>query len=567
MKNISRRQSLSCLIKGSIAGATVAGSAWSSRVLAALESDATKTKFIYGVASGDPTHTSVVIWTKLNIESEKSERVRWVVSTNSSFTDIVRSGHFKAKQESDFGVKINVKRLKPGVRYYYKFIHAGVESEPGRTRTLPSGSLEKLGIAIASCSNYPFGFFNAYEAIANDENIDFVIHLGDYIYEYGHDGYGAETGKKLGREHIPAHETVSLCDYRLRHAQYKSDVSSRLMHATHPLIPIWDDHESTNNPYMTGAQNHQEDEGNWSQRRKDSLQAYFEWMPVRDAKRGETMEEYWRSFEFGDLATLVTLETRHTGRSKQIDYGEHLENINSKEERDTFVTNILGDRSRTILSEDMTEFLKEKLSHSVEANTAWRMIGNQIPMARTHVPKISDDLIAKLNIGETSPVYNEVMRFKKLGDLDLPIYTDTWDGYPVARENFYKVCKDAGAQDLIVLTGDSHAYWLNQLADSDGEPMGYEVGTSGVTSPGDFEYFGKETASMLDQLMVDANDEILWTDNVSKGYVRLAFSKPKVTIDYVAVSDILTTKYTTKVIKSVSVTHSLDSNTLVANKS
>lgn len=551
MRSITRRKSIQWAVKGTFASSLLLNSAWSSVALAALESEDTKNTFMYGVASGDPTQNSLIIWTKINTESSKPETVNWLISTDVNFKRIIQSGTYQASSDSGYSVKVDIKNLDPGVRYYYKFIYNGIESEPGRTRTLPSGDLSKLSIAIASCSNFPFGYFNAYDAIAKDESIDFVVHLGDYIYEYGPDGYGGETGKKIGREHIPAREILSLSDYRLRHAQYKSDLASRLMHAAHPLIPTWDDHESTNNPYMDGAQNHQENEGSWQHRREVSLQAYFEWMPVRDPAPGERKEELWRAFNFGNLATMVTLETRHTGRSKQIDYKEHLPNIKSKSDRDHFVSEILGDTSRTMLSPKMTEFLRTALTNSVQHDIPWRIIGNQIPMARTHVPRITDELLKQLEITEDSPLYNEVQQFKALGEWDLPIYSDTWDGYPVAREQFYSTCAEAGASDLLVITGDSHAYWLNKLFNISGKHMGFEVGTTGVTSPGDFEYFGKDKATILDKLMAAKNDEVLWTDNVSKGYVRLSFTKEDARVDYIAVDNILSPEYKTSVVKSL----------------
>ncbi len=192
---------------------------------------------------------------------------------------------------------------------------------------MPTGRLDRLGIALASCSNYAFGFFNAYDAIAKDPAIDFVLHTGDYIYEYGQDSWGGEVSRLIGREHQPAHEIVSLADYRMRHAQYKSDSGSRAMHAAHSLLACWDDHESANNPWTDGAQNHQpETEGDWAQRRAASIQAYFEWMPVREPEwleqKGRSRMQFWRGYSFGDLATLFTLETRHTARAKQIDYME-----------------------------------------------------------------------------------------------------------------------------------------------------------------------------------------------------------------------------------------------------
>ena len=179
--------------------------------------------------------------------------------------------------------------------------------DAARTRTLPSGATESLGIALASCSNFAFGYFNAYRAIAEDESIDFVLHTGDYIYEYGADGWGAETAERLGRVHEPAHEIVSLADYRARHAQYKRDPDSQAMHATHPLMCCWDDHESTNNPWSGGAQNHQPEEGSWNERRDASVRAYYEWMPIREPEGGLRPIDFWRVYSFGDLATLVTL--------------------------------------------------------------------------------------------------------------------------------------------------------------------------------------------------------------------------------------------------------------------
>ena len=196
---------------------------------------------------------------------------------------MLQQGETTTNENSDHTVKIEVTDLEPGRVYFYRFMVDEVTSEPGRTRTLPEGHLERLGIAVASCSNYPFGYFNAYEEIAGDEEIEFVVHLGDYIYEYGADGWGSDQGVGLGRSHSPTHEIVNLEDYRERHGQYKADRASRLMHASHPLIVTWDDHESANNPWMRGAANHQPDaEGSWLARRNASVQAFFEWMPVRE---------------------------------------------------------------------------------------------------------------------------------------------------------------------------------------------------------------------------------------------------------------------------------------------
>ena len=237
--------------------------------------------FEHGVASGDPDSSSVVIWTRVS-HIDKPVNVNWFIATDKKFKNTIKQGKTTTDGDRDFTVKIIVSDLESGKQYFYKFEANEEQSPIGRTKTLPVGHVEKLVFAVATCSNYPFGYFNGYDAIANDPTVDLVVHLGDYIYEYSVDGYGGESGKKINRNHIPSHEILSLDDYRKRHAQYKSDQGSQALHAQHPLIVIWDDHETANNPWMDGAKNHQENEGDWHARREASLQAYYEWLPIHD---------------------------------------------------------------------------------------------------------------------------------------------------------------------------------------------------------------------------------------------------------------------------------------------
>ena len=526
-------------------------SAWGSKVLAALADPESSQLFSHGVASGDPTHDSVLLWTR--VLPSGSATVDWELATDPDFTQMQQRGTTAATAARDHTVKVVVEDLQPGETYYYRFRVGEVVSEPGRTRTLPAGPLAQLGIAIASCSNYPFGFFNAYEIIANDADIDFVLHLGDYLYEYGADGWGAAEGAAIGRAHAPAHEIVSLQDYRERHAQYKTDLGSRLMHAAHPLISTWDDHESTNNPWLGGAQNHQPDtEGDWRTRRDASLQAYFEWMPVRDPEPGLSRAELWRHFSFGDLASLTTRETRHTGRSEQIDYGDHLEAIDNEADRDRFLQDILGDSSRSLLSADMETFLANSLTRSLSESQPWRLIGNQIPVARTHVPDVANRL--EQEAGRRYDSLPDSHRlFSRLGQLDLPLYLDTWDGYPAARERFYQRCSAAGASDLIVLTGDSHAFWANELFNDSGRRMGVELGTAGITSPGDFEDYGPDGAAAFDRLVAEHNREVTWTDCTHRGFVKLVLTPDSATADYVVVDNVRSRQYGSSVLRSVDI--------------
>jgi alkaline phosphatase D len=505
--------------------------------------------FKHGVASGDPTADSVVLWTRLTADGEQT--VRWQLASDLGFATVLKQGSVITNAQRDHTVKLLAEDLEPGAVYYYRFLLGDTISPIGRTRTLPRGSLDRLGIALASCSNYAFGFFNAYDAIATDANVDFVLHTGDYIYEYGQDGWGDDVAQTLGRRHQPAHEIVSLSDYRTRHAQYKADAGSQAMHAAHPLLACWDDHESANNPWTGGAQNHQQEkEGSWETRRAASIQAYYEWMPIREpewlAQQGRSRMQFWRSYSFGDLATLFTLETRHTARAEQIDYLAYATKITNADEAQHLVTQVIGAPDRPLLAPALEADLATALASSVAAKQPWRMIGNPMPIARTLVPHVVK--LGLLPDPSTNPnATDDAKALAWKGQWNLPFYPDTWDGYEWARERLYQLSRQAGAGDLIFLTGDSHSFWANQLADAKGQPAGIELGTAGITSPGDFmaSGFGAELSPKLDQAFIDHNPEVVWTDNMHQGYVRLELTHSGAEASFIAVDTVLAPVYRT----------------------
>lgn len=507
--------------------------------------------FAHGVASGDPDRTSVVIWTRVSGIDAPAD-VGWEVAGDGDFQDVVASGRFITDRDRDHTVKVVVDNLAPGASYFYRFSVAGEASPTGRTKTLPDGHMERLVIAIASCSNYPFGFFNAYDEIAGDADVDVVAHLGDYIYEYSEDGYGGETGKRIDRVHEPRHEIISLDDYRTRHAQYKSDAGSRAMHGRHPLIVIWDDHESANNPWMHGAENHQANEGDWYERRAVSLQAFFEWMPVRDPEPGQPPEKYWRHYRFGDLASLVTLESRHTGRSEQIYWGD-LTRFESAEDAQAYYRDVIGDESRTFLSAELESFVADSLRESVEAGRRWRVIGNQSVMARVVIPRLDDPYFGELR-GELDGTGRRTLDgLVRRGELGVPGDLDAWSGYPAARERFFQIAKDAGARDLLVISGDSHSYWANALYDELGQSMGVEFGTTGITSPRGLLSIGEEALERYDRLAAEANREVIWTDGRYRGYIRLEIDHAGARADYVTVTNIETRDYDTRIVYTANI--------------
>ena len=546
MSALNRRQTLALLAVS--AGATNACA--TSQVSLERQSEV----FQHGVASGDPAPDSVVLWTRVTTDQEM-QPISWRVARDPDFSDIVATGEALASPVADHTVKVIPAGLEPGQTYFYQFAVDNVSSSIGRTKTLPTENLDRLGVALVSCSNYAFGFFNAYTAIAEDEQIDLVLHTGDYIYEYGSEGWGHETANTIGRPHDPPHETVTLEDYRRRHAQYKTDAGSKAMHAAHPFVACWDDHESTNNPWKGGAQNHQPDtEGDWGTRRDASLQAYYEWMPIREPEPGFTRAEFWRTYRFGNLATLVTLETRHTARGEQVDYLEHADTIVDQASRDAFMANVIEDPTREMLSEKMETALSESLSQSVEAGQPWRLIGNASPIARMLVPDVVRlGVIPDQKLEEGASFGKYALAWK--GKWNLPFYTDTWDGYPAARERFYQLCRNAGAQDLLVLTGDSHSFWANELASDDGQPMGLEIGTAGVSSPGDFVETGwsPTVSAELDRTFERELTEVRWTDNLHQGYVRIVLTRDQAKVDYMAVETVLVEDSRVRVIRSETV--------------
>ena len=509
----------------------------------------TAPSFLHGVASGDPDQESVVIWTRMS-GLTKSHSVSWQLALDSTFQRIISHGSETTNQYQDYTVKAVVAGLEPGKNYFYRFNCRGVTSPIGRTRTLPKGDIGSLGLALASCSNYAFGFFNGYDAIARDDAIDFVLHLGDYIYEYAATGWGAQTALTLNRAHNPINEIVSLQDYRERHAQYKADLDSQRMHAAKPLLLVWDDHESANNPWVGGAQNHQPiEEGRWTDRRDSAIRAYYEWMPIREPDKGADRKAFWRSYQFGNLATLINLESRHTGRSEQIDYADHVYQITSKADAVAFQRDILGAPGRTMLSTDMESFLSRELERSKREGTAWRLIGNAIPMARTPVPNLAEMGITMPKEPGVVPGVSADLVWK--GKWGLPLYLDTWDGYPWAREQLYSLCAACGISDLLVLTGDSHSFWANTLTNGDGQNFGVEIGAAGVTSPGDFieQGFDPSTAEQIDEAFATQIPDVRWTSNLYQGYVRLVITASGGTADYIAVSTVNTRQYRTSVVR------------------
>lgn len=435
--------------------------------------------FYYGVASGDPTTDAVVIWTHVTPENNEEQlQLSWEMAKDSLFEKKVVTGKTFALESSGFTVKVDVQGLEAGNIYYYRFTSAGVHSPTGRTKTLPLDP-EQIQLAFMSCSNYEGGYFNAYAhlALPKFDSLNAVVHLGDYIYEYGAGVYGDTT---LGRNHLPDHELISLEDYRTRYAQYRSDPDLQAMHRLHPFIGTWDDHESANNSYKEGAQNHQEgEEGTWADRKNAAKKAFFEWLPVRD-NPGKSV---YRNFRFGKLANLIMLDTRLEGRSEQ---------PSSMEDSSRW------DTTRTILGNKQKNWFCEQLS---DTTSIWKIVGNQV-------------LFGYLR--------SDVLGYSEL-------YMDGWDGYAYEKQYLMNYILNNSIKNMVMVTGDYHSSFAQNLQfdvfknpnDHPNESVGVEFLVPSISSPNIDERMPLDTVKAIEKRFFYKNPQLKYVNLRDHGLVLL----------------------------------------------
>lgn len=500
-------------------------------------------RFAHGVASGDPTRDGAVIWTRISPPDGliADLAVTWQVADLGGNASL-KSGEAVARVAADHTVKVEVAGLRPGREYRYWFtLGDGTRSPEGRFRTLPVGKQDRLVLALASCQLYPGGFFNAYADMAKLERLDAVVHLGDYIYEYGPEGYGSDIGKKIGRLPVPATEIVTLSDYRQRHAQVKADPDMQAAHARAAFICVWDDHESANDGWIGGAEEHDPaKEGDWKARKAAAMQAYFEWMPIRDPKPGRPWEAINRSFEFGDLATLAMLETRLLARSQQV----APKGATPGPEQYAAMLAERAQPARELLGSVQQDWLSGVLRASVRAGKPWQILGSQVVMARVAGVDLERELGAE-RFGAALARLPEAWRGRVRASIagyraGLPFNFDSWDGYPPARERLYDLFRSTGARPIVV-SGDSHAAWANDLYDGSGRLVGAEFGTTAISSPS----YGSLLPG-LGALLAKVNPEVAFCDQDRKGYTVLTLTPSSATADFITVSTITQRSFTTE---------------------
>ncbi|KQE92924.1 alkaline phosphatase D family protein [Acinetobacter lactucae] len=525
------------------------------------ESPEAQADFLHGVASGDPLQDKVILWTRLTpVDLSASLKVTWEIATNDQFNQNLKTGMVQTTKTDDFTVKVDAIGLQAGTTYYYRFRFGSKISPVGQTKTLPV-STNKVSFAVCSCSNYPAGYFYVYREMAK-QNVDVVIHLGDYIYEYGADGYATEDAAKLGRT-LPSDnnkEIIKLDDYRKRYALYRQDKDLQAAHQRHPFIVIWDDHELANDTWRDGAENHQDNEGSFSTRKLEALQAYFEWMPIRPVSSTDHLNIY-RQFNFGSLVQLTMLDTRIIARDKQLEYKDYM--TASGLDAQKFQTD-LTDPKRTLMGYTQRDWLVDKLKQST---AIWNVVGQQVLMSKMWIPAellaslgqitsggTSSDTLAKMNAqitelvtlklrleqGDPTLTVQEKARVTTL----VPYNLDAWDGYYAEREFVYGKLAEFNKK-IIVLAGDTHNAWTSYLYSQKGEYVGVELATSSVSSPGLEKYLSIPLAQLqqFEFAFTTLIDELAYCNLNQRGYLMVTLDDKQVQSDWIFVDSIKNAEY------------------------
>ncbi|KAK5269121.1 hypothetical protein LTR99_009322 [Exophiala xenobiotica] len=502
--------------------------------------------FTHGVASGDPYLNSVILWTRcsptfddVNNNSTTSGFVplynpvpiyndtdeakpvstspvclNWKIASNNKLSSVVDSGTVYTSSDVDYTVKVEATKLSPFTQYWYQFTvcNSNQTSMVGRTKTTPApdDNVSGISLAVYSCTNFPFGFFNAYGNPVRKDSVDYVIHLGDYIYEYKNGDYG--WGQSFGRVPLPDREIYTLYDYRKRYATYRTDLDLLASHQNFPWIPVWDDHEVADNTYRDGSSELNNTEASFvqdggvsvDQRKMNAVRAYFEWIPLRQVEMGDDLR-IWRNFQIGNLVDLIMLDTRQYDRSiTDLYWNTH------------YVHQISNDAGRSMMGSRQENWFYSSLIDSKNRGAKWRVIGSQTVFSRI----------------------NESLAY---GNVD-PLDYDAWDGYQANRNRTYQTLYNNNITNNIMISGDSHANWVSDLVWLDHSPydpstgagsIGVEFAGTAVSSPSPAGQNVSLAASVQDsQWLVGANRELQWSELYYRGYYELHITQQQVQARY-----------------------------------
>ncbi|WP_432072485.1 alkaline phosphatase D family protein [Streptomyces wuyuanensis] len=511
----SRRSVVKAAAATAVATAAAAPALAAASPAAALEQGAA---FLHGVASGDPLPDGVLLWTRVTPAPDAlpgsgrgpATEVGWEVAEDRGFTRVVADGQATATAATDHTVKVDVRGLLPATTYFFRFTSGGTVSATGRTRTAPAADAAAPGVrfGVVSCANWESGYFAAYRHLAARADLDAVLHLGDYIYEYGTGGYPAD--KYVVRRHEPGHEITTLADYRTRHGKYKTDADLQELHAAHPLVAIWDDHEIANDAWAGGAENHTPGtEGDYAARAAAAKRAYFEWMPVRTSTEGTV----YRRLRFGRLADLHLLDLR-SFRSEQASVG----------------SGKVDDPERTITGRAQLDWLKSGLASS---DATWKLVGTSVMISPVAFGSVPAHLLGPIA---------ELLGLPKEG---LAVNVDQWDGYTDDRRELLKHLTDRGIKNTVFLTGDIHMAWANDVpVKAATYPLSQSAATEFVVTSvssdnlDDMLHVAPGTLSLVAATAVKAaNRHVKWLDMDRHGYGVLDVTAERSQMDYYVLSD------------------------------
>lgn len=473
--------------------------------------------FYHGVASGDPLPDGFILWTRVTQRKDNPDdqvRVGWTVANDPALSDVVIQGEAFATRSNNFTVKVDVRGLAAGQTYYYGFRSLGRTSPTGKTKTTPDVAVDQLKFAVVSCANYEWGYFSGYRKIAKRKDLDAVIHVGDYVYEYPDNASFSSEEIRDERVLFPDGETVKLRQYRQRYALYHLDPNLQKAHQQHPFISIWDDHEFANNAWRGGAGNHESSEGSWKERKLAAKRAYMEWMPIR-----EYGNKCYRALKYGPLMDLIMLDTR-TLRDKQI------EDVTS---------NRLYDQDRTMLGDNQKEWFKEKLKTS---DATWKVIANQV-------------IFSEFNVGfaaHGTPFLPDILESQ---------FLDSWDGYPAERSKLVDFLTNKKIEGAVFLTGDVHCSFAFEVAEPAFDNPDYNpktgkgaVAVEFVTPSLSAANFNEEGGDYINDKLerdfnhedddgVNPNPHMKFADLDQHGYLVLTVKAEKVQADYYYLKNIL----------------------------
>ena len=461
--------------------------------------------FQHGIASGDPLTDRVVIWTRVS-GADGDVPVRWKLARDAALADVVAAGETPAPADRDHTVHVDVDGLEPGTTYHYGFEAAGDASPVGRTRTLPGAGVERLRFAMCSCAKFNAGFFNAYARIAERDDLDFLLHLGDYIYEASNTPPKTQTpGADIGRPFDPVGECRTLADYRTRYSQYRRDPDVQRLHAALPMIATLDDHELADGAWAGGADAHDPAEhGPWERRRDEAFQARWEWLPARPPDSVDPTRVF-RTVAVGGLARL------------------HLVDVRSRRDQPALEPQ-MSDPARSMLGREQRDWLGAALA---DAAGGWTILATPSILTRTWVEHPSEVL------------HDALLKLKLIDDDGEGPDEDQWDGYPAERAHLLELLRETA--DAIVLSGDIHVSVAGQVRGRYG-PVAVEITTPSLTSQNLDEKLGVEARSddirAAEDAFVEALDHVEWCELASHGYVVVDVDPDRLRAEWWHVDDV-----------------------------